>query len=186
MTVATLDAPIRPKRRTKFPSFPDMIESIDGKPVEKKNMGAISSLNILNAIILIRQFAKEHKLGRVFEGHTGYRCFPDRPKMVRKPDASFVAESRLPDGKVPRGDFTIPPDLAVELISPHDRAEEVEEKVQLYLGAGVKLVWIVYPESRSVTVRRMDGTTTVLRHTDTLSGETVLPGFTCVVGELFV
>jgi Uma2 family endonuclease len=92
----------------------------------------------------------------------------------------------LPDERVPKGDIAIAPDLAVESVSPNDTYEEVEVKVGEYLRAGVRLVWVISPETRTLLVRRPDKTATTLDTTDTLGGEGVIPGFTCLVGDLFV
>jgi Uma2 family endonuclease len=104
---------------------------------------------------------------------------------VRKPDASFVARGRFTDGVIPKGDVGFAPDLAVEVVSPNDFYDEIDVKVSEYLGAGVRLVWIVSPATKTVLVRRPDKTCAALDVSDTLSGEEVLPGFTCAVAELF-
>jgi Uma2 family endonuclease len=77
------------------------------------------------------------------------------------------------------------PDLAVEVISPNDTYEEVEVKLNEYLVAGVRLVWVISPESKTIVVRRPDKTAAWLDMTDTLSGEGVVPGFSCPVASVF-
>jgi Uma2 family endonuclease len=104
---------------------------------------------------------------------------------VRKPDVSFIRRGRLPDERLPKGHVTIPPDLAVEVLSPNDLADEVDEKVKEYLEAGVLVVWVVFPKTRTVQIHRADGPIVKLTETDELSGEEVLPGFRCRVGEIF-
>lgn len=84
-----------------------------------------------------------------------------------------------------RGFLRIAPDLAVEVVSPNDTVYEVDEKVEELLAAGVRLVWVLNPETRIVEVHRLDGTVSKLHVADELSGEDVLPGFTCPVAELF-
>jgi Uma2 family endonuclease len=105
---------------------------------------------------------------------------------VRKPDVSVVLRQRFPNEEIPSGDIAIFPDLAVEVVSPNDMYEEVERKVNEYLGAGVRIVWVVSPEAQTVLVRRPNKACTALDVTDTLSGEDVLPGFACPVAELLV
>lgn len=73
----------------------------------------------------------------------------------------------------------------MEVVSPHDYYDDVEVKVQEYLGAGVKLVWVVSPGSQTVRVHRQDGSVSDLDEVDELSGENVIPGFTCRVAEIF-
>jgi Uma2 family endonuclease len=114
-------------------------------------------------------------LGWVFPADAGYQCFPDAPNKVRKPDASFIRRERLPEGPHARGFTRIAPDLAVEVLSPHEYATDVETKLQEYLDAGVQLVWKVNPEARLVTVLRVDGTGNRLREDDELSGENIIP-----------
>jgi Uma2 family endonuclease len=163
----------------------DSFELVDGRPVERK-MGAKSD-EIAGAIFAaVFNHVRPQRLGHVFGAQTGYRCFAHRPRLVRKPDVSFVARGRLPNEETPEGDISLAPDLAVESVSPNDTSEEVEGKVNEYLGAGVRLVLVVSPTTKTILVRRPNKTCTVLDTTDTLSGEDVLPGFTCPVAELFV
>ena len=164
----------------------ELYEFVGGEPVEK-HMGAESDEIALALGSRVRDYAVGNKLGRVYGGTTGYwNCFPHAPRQLRKPDMSFVAESRLPDGRTPRGDFGIAPDLAVEVVSPNDTYEEVTRKVYDYKQAAVKLIWVIDPATRTVLVRRLDGSVSELDETGTLSGEDVIPGFTCPVAELFV
>jgi Uma2 family endonuclease len=160
-------------------------ELVEGIPKEK-GMGAKSSeiSGILNAALLA--FVRPRKLGRVYLSDTGYVCFPGKPKSVRFPDVSFVRTDRIPNGVSPEGYFNIRPDLAVEVISPNDLYEEVEEKLTDYREAGIPLVWIVSPRARTVLVRRLDGTANLLLESGELSGEDVVPGFTCNIAELFI
>ncbi len=78
----------------------------------------------------------------------------------------------------------VPPDLAVEIVSPNDRFSDVQAKVREYLAAGTRLVWVVWPEGRSVIVHGADGVVE-LGPEDVLSGADVLPGFEVRVGQLF-
>jgi Uma2 family endonuclease len=105
--------------------------------------------------------------------------------VVRIPDVSFIAQARLPDGSVPEGFIPGAPDLAVEIVSPGDRAEEVYGKVREYLDAGARLVWVVWPRHRAVTAYPPDGQSRELREDDELDGGAVLPGFRVRVGDLF-
>src|SRR5262245_35001084 len=102
-------------------------ELLDGKLVEKK-MGALASTVAANAISLLLPFAKSNQLGRVFDSACGYQVFGPNRNRVRKPDVSFVARGRLPNDEVPQGHIAFEPDFAVEVVSPNDLADEVEEK----------------------------------------------------------
>lgn len=162
----------------------DHYELIDGVPKEKP-MGAKAD-RIANRIGgRLDTFVTAKTSGFVFGSQTGYKCFSGRPKLVRMPDASFVAAGRLPDDEAPKGYVEIAPDLAVEVLSPGEFAEELWEKLADYKWAGIRLVWVVSPETQVVQVRRADGTMTELGEADTLTGEDVLPGFAVKVGDLF-
>ncbi len=114
----------------------------------------------------------------------GYQCFPHDPGRVRKPDVSFIRYGRLPGGVLPKGWIRIRPDLAVEVASPNDLVDELDEKLADYDKAGVPLIWVIYLGSRQVMVYRADGTVNRLRENDELSGEDVIPGFRCTVREI--
>jgi Uma2 family endonuclease len=160
-------------------------ELVNGIPVEKR-MGAESGEVTIALAAFLMTHVRQHRLGHVYDGQTGFQCFPHDPGLVRKPDISFVAAGRLPGEKSPKGNVKLPPDLAIEVVSPNDLYEEVEAKVCEYRAVGVKLIWVVSPGSRTVLVRRPDGTAAVLDEAGELSGEGVIPGFTCKVADLFV
>src|SRR3954452_24163149 len=90
--------------------------------------------------------ADTNQLGYVFAAETGVFVEQD-PDTVRAPDVAFIARARLPGGRAPRGFLRVVPDLVAEVVSPGDRASELEEKVQTWLHAGVRLVWVVYPST---------------------------------------
>ncbi len=81
--------------------------------------------------------------------------------------------------------WPIAPDLAVEVVSPSDRAAEVLAKVAEYLEAGTRLVWVVYPQTQKIVVYRPSADVQLLSVGDTLEGEDVVPGFACPVAEVF-
>jgi Uma2 family endonuclease len=107
------------------------------------------------------------------------------PDTVRGPDVYYVRAERIPSTGVPDAFWDIPPDLAVEVVSPDDSATEVREKVREYLDAGVPMVWVMYPRSREVIVHTSDGLARAYGPDDVLEGLDLLPGFRCRVAELF-
>ena len=107
------------------------------------------------------------------------------PPLALKIDASFIAAHRLTRDDLPTGHCEIVPDLAVEVISPNDLYSDVETKVDEYLQAGVRLVWVIDPGTESVRVHRLNGSVQDLSSRDPLSGEDVVPGFSCPVAKLF-
>lgn len=163
-------------------------ELIDGALVER-NMGLESSEIAGRIIVLIGLFLRRRGLGRLFPPDAGYQCFAEDQNKLLRPDVSFIRSGRLPGNRVPKGWARIAPDLVVEVVSPNDIADEVEAKVNVWLGAGVSLVWVVYPTTRTVRVHRPrsspQGRVSDLADSETLSGEDVLPGFACPVREIF-
>ena len=122
--------------------------------------------------------------GHVTRSDGGYTIFRWAPGDVRMPHVSYISRARLPS--VPaRGWVSVPPELAVEVVSPTDRFIDVEDKARDYIRAGVDLVWVVVPSTRSVHVWRKDGSRAVLQAGETLSGEDVLPGLSIPVSDLF-
>ena len=159
-------------------------ELVDGRLVER-HLGANSSRAGMRLGALLDTYVTAQKLGYVFGSDCGFQCFPNRPRLARLPDVSFVARGRLPNEEIPDGHVQIPPELAVEAVSPNDLADEVDDKIEGYLGVGVPLVWVIYPRTRSVMVFRADGSVSRLKGGDELSGEKVVPGFSCRVADLF-
>jgi len=97
---------------------------------------------------------------------------------------AFVRRDRLV-GASGEGFFPGAPDLAVEVVSPTDLAGEVAKKVEEYLEAGTELVWVAYPQTRHVVVYRSGGEGRILGADAAIGGEHVMPGFTCLVADLF-
>lgn len=159
-------------------------ELVGGQLVER-SMGMESSRVATRLVSKIEWFCEKKVLGLAFTADNGYQCFPHEPGLVRRPDVSFIRLGRLPGGVVPRGWAKIPPDLAVEVVSPNDSAYQLEDKLEDYEKAGVPLIWVIYPNSRTVWVRRSDGSTSHLHEDDDLSGEDIIPGFRCPVREIF-
>jgi Uma2 family endonuclease len=171
-------------------SMPDgkRFELVGGHLVERK-MGNESSLIGGRIYVILFAFVSTHRLGKLFPADAGFQCFADDRDRVRRPDVSFVRAGRLPGDRPSRGFDRIAPALVVEVVSPGDTAEEVQEKVHEHLGAGVRLVWVVYPSTRTLRVHRprsaTAGSGSDLSEDDVITGEDVLPGFSCPVGEFF-
>jgi Uma2 family endonuclease len=115
---------------------------------------------------------------------SGFRV-EQEPDTVRGPDVYYVRAERVPEGGAPEGFWDIPPDLAVEVVSPGDTAEEIEIKVGEYLDAGTLAVWVVYPRLRKVIVHTPDGLARTYGPKATLVTPDVLPGFSCPVSAIF-
>ena len=160
-------------------------EFVDGQLLEKP-MGALSERVASRLLGFLFAYVQSNSLGDAYGSTTGYRCFPGDPKKVRKPDVSFVPAALITPAVLLRAYFSFAPDLAVEVVSPNDSYEYLEQKVADYRSAGVRLIWIVNPATRSVLIRRLDRTCAELDDTGSLDGEDVVPGFACRVAELFV
>ena len=160
-----------------------LFELVDGNLVEC-DMSLEAAIIAGNVATAINTFVKSHGLGAVASEAATYRCFPHDAEMVRRPDVSFIQTARLRP-EFMTGHVPIPPDLAVEVISPNDLAYEVDRKVGEYLRAGVRLVWVVNPSERTILISRGDGTVGKVIADGTLDGEAVIPGFRCPAADIF-
>ena len=130
---------------------------------------------------LIKAFLMRNNIGRVFGSSAGFRL---SDRTVISPDVSFVAHAKFADDGSPDGFGEFAPDLAVEVVSPFDRGVDTEEKVQLYLAHGSKLVWVIYPRLKTATIYPADGAIRRIGADDVLAGEDALPGFSCRLAEV--
>lgn len=137
--------------------------------------GEISS----NIHFLLSTYVREHQLGKIYTAETTFQI----GQSGRKPDVAFVSQARLPENR--RQASPIPPDLAIEVISPTDPAYDVLDKALEYLDAGVRMVWVIEPVIKTVTVYRSRTDIKVLTLLDTLTGEDVVEGFQCSVAAIF-
>ena len=129
--------------------------------------------------------AAERRAGAVFDSHAKYRLARD-PDLVRMPEVSFVRWDRLPGRQVPAEEFVdVAPDLAVEIVSPTNRAFEIQEKIAEFFEHGVRLVWIVYPDQQQVYVYEAVNRCQILERDGVLDGGSVLPGFRLAVSDIF-
>ena len=121
---------------------------------------------------------RENQLGDVYTA-AGFRV-GERGLI---PDVAFLSKDRIPDDTDKAS--PIPPDLAVEVVSPTDVSDRIEEKAFAYLAAGTQLVWVLRQKSKTVMVYRSETDIKLLTRNDTLTGEDVVEGFACPVAELF-
>jgi len=133
---------------------------------------------------ILRDFVHPRGLGVVLGAETGFQI-GHQPDTVRAPDVAYVAAKRIPQTE-PAGFFPGAPDLAVEVLSPGDPAGDVLAKVQDWLDAGCRAVWVVDPKTRSVTVYHTRRQIVVLSESETLDGGEVLPGLDVNVADFFV
>jgi Uma2 family endonuclease len=157
------------------------IELVKGRLVEKP-MGSLSAFVGGRLLAFVTQHDVNCEYGWPFAADAGIQCFPNDPLKVRKPDMCYVR--REPDGP-PVGWLTVVPDLVVEVISPNDKSGETDVKLGEYLAAGVPLVWHINPLGRSVTAFRPNGDAKRLTEEDLLRCEDIIPGFECMISDLF-
>ena len=130
---------------------------------------------------LLGNYVEEHDLGEVV-AEAGY-LLAESPDTVRSPDVSFTAKARV-QPFTPGYDRT-PPDLAVEVVLPGNSAADLNKKVIQYFGAGVRLVWLIYPLTKTVHVYTGATAVTILDETAILTGGDVLPGLVIPISRLF-
>jgi len=130
----------------------------------------------------IGQYLETHPIGHVFV-ETDYTTQRD-PDTVRRPDVSFVTHER--DEQMPAWKFAdAAPDLAVEVLSPSNRPNEIAQKIAEYFSKGSRLVWIADPKTWTVAVYAPEARPYVARSGEFLDGGDVLPGFRVEVKKLF-
>ncbi len=161
-------------------------ELVNGEIVEMTPVGGVHGLVTLRIGRWLAEHVERHGGGQVVVGDVGFvLALPNDPERVRAPDVAFVSSARLPGGRLPEGFLQGAPELAVEVLSPSDNPVEVQQKVRDYLEAGGRLVWVVAPQAKTVTVYRADGSARLLREPDHLDGEGVLPGLTIPLADVF-
>ena len=158
-----------------------LFELVDGKLVEKQ-MSYLSGKTAVLVSAKLFSYVSANRLGDVLS-ETSFRCFPDDPDKIRRPDIAFITASRAL-ANPPEGHIAIAPDIAIEIVSPNDKIYEMDEKLADYRAAGVKFIWVINPQSRIIRAYGPDHYLTELFDGDTLRGDPVLPGFAIAVQEL--
>jgi Uma2 family endonuclease len=130
-------------------------------------------------------YLDEHDLGEVYTAEPGFKLQSAPQETVRCPDVAFVRRERIPHAAQQAGFWELAPDLAVEIISPSETAAYVQEKVQDYLAAGTRIVWLVYPTTQTVIEYRGDGSIRQIGSDGSLEGGDVLPGLRYPLQRLF-
>lgn len=159
------------------------VELVRGRLIVREPPGTRHGYIAATLGYLVTSFVRQRGLGMVFGQDTGFKIASD-PDTVRAPDVGFVERDRA-DRIPPRGYAALAPDLVAEILSPDDAPGEVLAKVGDWLAAGTRLAWVVDPRRATIHVYRQDGSLSLLRETDSLDGEDVLPGFTCAVRDVF-
>ena len=167
-----------------LPTVGRRLELVKGKVYEMAPAGGRHGYVAIKTAVPLSAHVQSNRLGHVFAAETGFVLRRD-PDTVRAPDVAFIAQSRLSVHEIPDSFIELVPDLVVEVVSPSDTRREVLDKVEDWLRAGVKLVWVLYPISRTASVYRSGASVRDLTETDLLDGEDVVPGFSCRLADLF-
>lgn len=139
---------------------------------------------VATVAFLLKQFLQTNRLGRVMGGDPGI-WIERGPDTVRAPDVAFYSSDRLPFGVKTPGYSELIPDMVVEVVSPSNRPTEVNDKAEMWLRRGVRLVWVVWPDRGTVEVYRPTERVVELSDDATLDGADVLPGFSTPVTAIF-
>lgn len=168
-----------------------LFELIDGRIVEKNSDAEgivtpsfLPSYYAGRILTKINIYLDKNPIGYI-SGADGGFVMPEGNKLI--PDVGYISKENMPE--IPEREVPVPPDLAVEVVSPTDDIKDVQYKAQRYLNAGTKIVWIVYPRHESVDVysaAEEDKMTVQQISIDgTLDGADVLPNFTLPVRDIF-
>ncbi len=159
-------------------------EIVNGELIDMGNSGAKHGYVCSILMILLGGYVHIHKLGAMFDSSTAFKM---KSGNKRSPDVSFMAKERLQGlDDLPDGFLEGAPDLAVEILSPSNTVEEIHNKLVEYFENGARLVWVIHPKEQYVLVyRSAREPDRLLKSTDFLDGEEIVPDFTLQVAELF-
>lgn len=166
------------------------LELVDGVLVKMPSPGYQHGEIIGDLASELGHYVKSHRLGKILGAETGFLLSrPDDPDTVLGPDISFVRAEHVPARSAPdrKKYLRVPPDLAGEVASPDQYKPEMGAKARLYLSAGVRLVWVIWPASQTVDVWRSgsDVPVATLSVGDALDGLDVVLGFSYPLTDLF-
>ena len=162
-----------------------LCELVDGVLVEKP-IESLKSLVAIEVAFALRRYLEDHPLGVVL-GADG--LLQIGPKLVRGPDVSFISWERFPERTLPTERvWAVVPDLAVEVLSPENTSAEMARKVNDYLTAGTKVVWIIDPTTRTAVAHQMDDASTIVKSLLSkdagLTATSILPGLSVPVAAV--
>lgn len=135
-----------------------------------------------NLIHQIQLFLDQHPIARCFAPGTGFQLKDD---LIQTPDIGIVRNELIPADGLPIGPFRGAPDIVVLIVAPTDKFDEVLTRVQNYFDAGTRLVWIVRPRVKMVTVHRSIQDVQIVAEMQSLSGGDVFPGLEIPLAKVF-
>lgn len=159
-----------------------LYELVKGVLVEKPTGIKESRIAIVIATEL-ELWMRNSRFGFVIGADGPMRLGPD---LVRLPDVSVILHGQLPGGKFPMGPVSpVSPALAVEVLSSSNTHAEIDRKLNEYFSAGCLCAWIVDPEAETVRVYDSPAGLITLRNNQAVTAESVLPGFSLTVSDIF-
>lgn len=181
MATTTFIEPAAKVPRAEEPLF----EVVRGRRVELPPMGAYPTVIASFLHLHLGPFVRQHALG-VCVVELLFLIDP-KTNLQRRPDVAFVSSERWPLRRpIPNtASWNVVPDLAVEVVSPMDRAEELLEKVREFFQTGTRVVWVIYPKQKLAHVFESWTSVRVLTRADELDGGAVVPGFKLPLTQLF-
>jgi Uma2 family endonuclease len=175
--------PITAEELEKRAGDDDRHELVEGRLIRMSPVGGVQAVVTAGLLARLVQHVKRFGLG-VAVTELGF-TLTRSPDTVRAPDVSFIGRNRIPSSGMPRGFWNGAPDLAIEVLSPDDRASEIRSRVDDYLRAGTQIVCVVDPDAQSVSVHRPRLQPRPLHGDDVLDLDDVVIGFRCSVREIF-
>jgi Uma2 family endonuclease len=181
---ATLTKPVTADELLAMPDDGYRYELVKGELIRMAPTGHKHGIVTMHVAGQLYRYVKDKNLGEVYGAESGFVISQD-PDTVRAPDVAFVRRERIERAGEVKSYWMGAPDLAVEVVSPGDTVSEVENKVAEWLEAGARMVWVVSPKLRTVTIYRSLTDIVTLTGKDTLDGGNVIPGFQIRLAEIF-
>ena len=146
--------------------------------------GAEHGVVCANIVHQVKLFLDQNPLARCFAPGTAF-LLREEPALTRTPDVAIVRNELIPADGVPIGPFQGAPDVAVIVVSPTDKFDEISGRVHDFFEAGTKRVWIVRPRVKMVTIHRSEQDVQIIAQTQTLNGSDVFPGLMIPLEKIF-
>jgi Uma2 family endonuclease len=169
-------------------SISERVEIIDGEMIEMTAAGIAHQLIVSNIFRALDAYVIAHDSGAVFPDGLTYlmRSPSSGLKDSYVPDVSFIRKANIPHDLDPEKPHPGVPDLAVEVISPSEGADQVQRKVRTYLDKGTEQVWIVYPTARELhQFHRDSDTVRIYKGSQTIETETLFPELQLTTNVVF-